>query len=56
MFPDITRLGECIKSGTFQIASQHVEALNNAYNRCNGCLYLFVSVQGSKLIHVVELH
>lgn len=53
-FPAIARLAECIKNGTFQISSEHIESLNKAYDRCNGCVYLFVSLQSSKLIHVLD--
>ena len=51
-FLSMNRLAECIKKGNFYIPERHIDKLNEAYDRSSGCVYIFVSSQSSKLIHV----
>lgn len=51
-FPYLNRLADFIMKGVFSVPIRHVDSLNKAFTQPNNCVYMFVSAQNSKLIHV----
>ena len=51
-FPYLSRLEDFILKGVLSVPARHMEALNQAFTKPNNYVYMFVSAQNSKLIHV----
>lgn len=51
-FPYLSRLEDFILRSVLSVPVRHMEALNQAFTKPNNYVYMFVSAQNSKLIHV----
>lgn len=52
-FPYINRLADFVLKGVLSVPMRHMDALNQEFTKPNNYVYMFISAQNSKLIHVI---